>query len=50
MKKKAQTVRNLKVRGQKAATVKGGGGTKAMSNIAGKYNKTADALVQNIRG
>jgi hypothetical protein len=50
----AKKVRNLKVRTQddrRAAAVVGGDrALVAKSNIAGTYNKTADALVANIRG
>jgi hypothetical protein len=48
MEKKKKKVRNLKVRTQdarKSEAVKGG-----RSNIAATHNKTADALVANIRG
>jgi hypothetical protein len=46
-------VRNLKVRTQdarKAEAVKGGRSIQAKSNIAATHSKTADAIVQNIRG
>lgn len=44
-------VGNRQVRTQEAAEVKGGNRSiQAKSNIASTHNKTADALVQNIRG
>ena len=49
-----QKVVDLRVGTRKAADVKGGNtysrSVQAKSNIAGTHNKTADALVANIRG
>ena len=49
-----QKVVDLRIGTRKAANVKGGNtysrSVQAKSNIAGTHNKTADALVANIRG